>query len=214
MAPGHAASGALAGAVTAPLVLPDAPLLVIGLYIAVATVAALMPDLDHPHSRLTKALGPITWLVSKLFVWSAKAVLEATRGPDDPKRTNGHRMLWHQVEPAAALAALVGFGVSLSPAHGLAWPVAVAVCVGMCAHICGDCCTHAGVPFSLTVVLIRGALGCEERWKHYGIPRCLRFETGGKFGEPVTTAVLGVGAVVAAVWLLPGAGPYLLQLAR
>lgn len=214
MAPGHAASGALAGALTAPLVLQPVTPVSAAVWIGVCTIAALVCDLDHPNSRLTKALGPITWVINRLFVASAKVVFNATRGPADDQHTNGHRVLWHQVEPAAAVGALVWLGLSFTAANEWALLAGAGVFVGMCAHIAGDCCTTAGAPVSLVVVLLRLLLGCDERWRCWGIPHWMRFKAGGTIGEPLATAVLTTGAVAASVLLLPGAWSAVASLAR
>lgn len=176
MAPGHMTHGALAGLVVAPLVphpLGLVPTTV--LVVAIGTVGGLVPDLDHPKSRLSHALGPVTWLLNKILVRLSKAVFYATRTNRDYKDTNGHRCLTHTPVFAAVLAVGAFIGLEATSAHALAVPVSVALGAGCIAHLCGDSLTNSGVPW-LWPLKDRST---GRRWQHYGIPKAMRFETGG-----------------------------------
>lgn len=68
----HAASGGLAFAASAPLLLSGlgVELSPIGLVVGVvaAAGAALLPDLDHPSSTVARALGPLSGAVARMVV--------------------------------------------------------------------------------------------------------------------------------------------------
>lgn len=186
MAPGHMAHGALAGLVLAPLVPHPSGLLVsTALFVITTTIGALVPDLDHPKSRLTHALGPVTMVLSFCLVRLSKAVYMATRTKRDSPGTNGHRALTHT--PVFALAVGTGLFLVLVPTavHAYALLLALGLTVGCLAHLCGDSCTNSGVPW-LWPLMGRG-VNRGKRWAHHGIPKALRFETGGTVGEPLMT---------------------------
>jgi len=199
MAPGHMAHGALFGLVLAPLAPHPAGLLVsTAVLVGTGVIGALIPDLDHPKSRLTHALGPVTWVLSFCLVRLSKAVYMATRTKKDSPGTNGHRALTHT--PVFALAVGTGTFLVLVPTglHAYALLVALGLTMGCLAHLCGDSCTNSGVPWFWP--LVRDG----KRWGHYGIPKALRFETGGQVGEPLMTL-----ASVAACVAVPLAYAYL-----
>lgn len=75
--------------------------------------------------------------------------------------------------------------------------VGVAVATGMFVHCLGDSLTQSGCPW-LWPIPIRG-----ETWYEIRPPRLLRFRTGGRVEQLLVVPALAVAAVL----LLPGAGP-------
>jgi membrane-bound metal-dependent hydrolase YbcI (DUF457 family) len=209
MSRGHLLHGAIAGLALAPLAWHLDPALgpVLGstAWIAGTTVGSLVPDLDHPKSRLTKALGPITWVLNKVLVRLSKAVFYATRTNRDYKDTNGHRCLTHTPVFAAVLAVGVSMGLEATSAHGAAVLLGASLGAGCLAHLFGDSLTNSGVPWLWPLKDRRTG----RRWQHYGIPRSLRFETGGgtSHGKALTWAAHGehivTGLSMAVVVVLP-----------
>src|SRR6185436_11166675 len=96
----------------------------------------------------------------------------------DPEDAGQHRMFTHQPEFALILA-VVAF--VLMPAPWKWWAGTVTL-VGVWAHRPGDACTKAGVPISLTAVIIRAFRDEDRVWLRVGVPRWLRFIAGGKKG--------------------------------
>lgn len=208
MSRGHMLHGAIAGLALAPLMPPVlGPVATPALWVAGTTVGALVPDLDHPKSRLTKALGPITWILNKILVRLSKAVYYATRSNRDYPDTNGHRCLTHTPVFAAVLAVGVSMGLEATSAHAVAVLVGGALGAGCLAHLFGDSLTNSGVPWLWPLKDRRTG----RRWQHYGIPKALRFETGGgtshgkaltwaAHGEHIVTALSAVVVVALPVW--------------
>jgi membrane-bound metal-dependent hydrolase YbcI (DUF457 family) len=75
--------------------------------------------------------------------------------------------------------------------------IGAAVAVGMFVHCLGDSLTRSGCPW-LWPIPIRG-----ETWYEIRLPRLLRFRTGGRVEQLLVVPALAVAAVL----LLPGAGP-------
>jgi len=94
---------------------------------ALASVAALCNDIDTKNSMASKALGPVTGLISftirKLF--------------------GGHRKITHSLL-GWALVTLTLFGC-VSSLHLIPW-IAIAVIVGWSSHIAADMLTKEGCP--------------------------------------------------------------------
>jgi hypothetical protein len=84
---------------------PNAPPLVLLLIVATTGGAALLPDLDHPSATVARSLGPVTRALAWAIDHASIGVYEATAGPRDKRRQNGHRLLTHTVPGA------LGFGV-------------------------------------------------------------------------------------------------------
>lgn len=84
---------------------PNAPPLVLLLIVATTGGAALLPDLDHPSAYVSRSLGPVTRAIAWGIDHVAIGVYEATAGPRDRKRNNGHRLLTHTIPGC------LGFGV-------------------------------------------------------------------------------------------------------
>ena len=220
---GHAVSGTAAYLAATRILpgLPDDPAVVLA-GVLVTSGAALLPDLDHPSSTLSRSAGLASQTVS--------AAVSTVAG--------GHRQLTHSlvVVPLVWLAATWAAGIPAVAAWigGLLVAVAVpllarslpvrlahavvvgvapavwigtqiqtgalaapawlseAITIGVLAHLAGDLLTVGGIPLLAPLVADRVSL-------------CL-FRTGG-IVEPVVTA--GLAAV--AVWL---AVPYLEPLGR
>lgn len=88
---------------------------------------ALLPDLDHPHARASKLLGPLSRAVSWLLRRASGALYQITKGPRDEKRTGTHRHLSHTVLFAAGL----GFAVSAGTKAGGPYAVAAVAVLGL-----------------------------------------------------------------------------------
>lgn len=213
MARGHALTGSLAGLATVPLV-PSVTPVTAGLWVVLCTVAAGIPDLDMPGARLSRALWPVSLLAAYAFQWLAIFVFHLTRTDADDSHSDGHRGLTHTLVFPPLLAGAVWLLLAAWCPPWLGRQVAGAIVVGSYAHIAGDCCTRSACPV-LWPLTWRG-----KRWARFGIPRALRFHTGGGrnkdwFGNPkvrwwdvhgerVVTKMLLVGNVLVAFTFVPG----------
>ena len=81
---------------------------------------ALLPDLDHPHARASKLLGPVSRALSWLLRRVSAMIYQITKGPRDERRTGTHRHLSHTVLFA------VGLGLAASAGTKAGGPYAVA----------------------------------------------------------------------------------------
>lgn len=151
----------------------------------VAGVAALAPDMDHPHAMLPRVIP------GGRFV--ARRIANAT---------GGHR---HGTHALLAVPVVTGFlwytAYVLTPlGASQALAVALAFGVGYLAHILGDCLTLSGVPLLLPF-----------KNKDYGLRL---FRTGGWTETLLVSPVLGF-LVVWQAWMLidPTVTPYV-QIAR
>lgn len=185
---GHAVSGVLAGSL-ALTVLPTVPLPVRVLFIAVATVSALVPDLDHKKSRLSTSVPIVAPLVCRLLTWVSRVLFFATRTDKDPDKSNGHRGFTHTIVFAVLFGILL---LTVLPMIGVSYPFhfAMAGTVGCMAHIAGDCCTEHGCP-----ILWPLELG-GRRWRRLGIWTCFRFKTGKRVEKYLITPGLSVVTVL------------------
>jgi membrane-bound metal-dependent hydrolase YbcI (DUF457 family) len=228
MAAGHLLSGALAGVLAAPLMpLPHSPA-ALPVFVGVTTVAALVPDMDQPGSKLSRVLGPITWLLAWLTGWISRVVYEATKTPLDKPCGNGHRTLTHTLIFALLLGGAVYGGMAAwAQTHPAIQPwtltVALAATLGCWAHLAGDALTIHGIPAYWPVQ--RGG----KRWGCVGAPHVLRFRTGGgkagrgrrhatvssyggvwaAIGESVVTFVLLAGFIGVAGATVVGGGSWM-----
>lgn len=116
----HKLQGTAAGLATAPLFVPSVWAGIA--YVGLCTVCALVPDIDHPNSTITKLGGWATRFVS----WVVRLI-------------SPHRGLTHSA---------LGIGVTLVLLASFApmW-VAIACAVGCMTHVLGDMLTKAGVIF-------------------------------------------------------------------
>ena len=128
----HKVAGVCAATITATLLYHNdlntgEGLLAIVPIIAGGYLGALLPDIDHPGSKIGKALYPIAWVVNKLF---------------------GHRGATHSllalfltsvlfVLPSLMLTGFAGFMYT---------QFAIGVSVGFLSHLILDMSTKSGVP--------------------------------------------------------------------
>lgn len=210
MARGHYVEGVLAAELTYPI-MPFhhaaglAGGVQFGAWIALVAAAALLPDLDHPKSMASNALGPLSRFVSWLVIRFAKFVYQLTRGDLDHPGSNGHRGITHT--PVAG--PVVAVGAYLATPGPWAALVASGLLVGWLTHIAGDSCSNSGVP-ALWPIKVAG-----QRWAHHGIPHWMRFKTGShgaqggwqEHGEHIVTLLAAVGCVAVGAFY---ADPHLL----
>lgn len=195
MGKSHFLSGWCAGVVLAPA-LGAQDVATVSTVGAVTAVAALIPDLDCGGSMLSRALGPVGWILSHALRSMSKLLYRVTKGPDDEDCEGGHRHASH----CALFAVLVGFLTYLVCTAGSvadARMFAAAVAIGCLAHCCGDACTLAGDPI-LFPLPISG-----ETWWEIHLLGPLSFRTGGVFERLVVTP----GFTVLSVLLAPGVWP-------
>ncbi|MFC4859325.1 metal-dependent hydrolase [Actinophytocola glycyrrhizae] len=115
----HALTGWCAGLAVAEFV--GAASIEQAVLFAVTTAGfALLPDLDHPHARASKLLGPISRAVSWLLRHASAALYSVTKGPRDERKRGTHRHLSHTVLFA------VGLGMAASAGTEAGGPYAVA----------------------------------------------------------------------------------------
>lgn len=120
----HAATGALVGgAVAYPAVAAAPPsVAVAGMALAVqlGAGAALLPDIDHDQSTITRSAGWITRALAETLQLLARATYRATRGGHDPSAASGeHRGLIHTPAFAVLVGALLAAGALLTPWVGI-----------------------------------------------------------------------------------------------
>jgi membrane-bound metal-dependent hydrolase YbcI (DUF457 family) len=114
MGKGHAVSGAAvwwtgwSWTTLAGLAHPHADVLIVGGL--VATGAALLPDFDHPSSRLANAGGAATKLLAHFFAYLGRNIHHVTKLPADRPDEDGHRTFSHTFV-FAALAGLLPAGI-------------------------------------------------------------------------------------------------------
>ena len=87
------------------------------LWMAAAVVGGLFPDVDHPHSRMGRAMPLVSWLVRCIA---------------------GHRGLTHSL----AFLALVGGGLFCF----VSMPIGLGFAAGYASHLFGDFLTDGGIP--------------------------------------------------------------------
>lgn len=173
----HAATGALTALALAPAAISTG--LPIGgpalaLWVALATIGALMPDLDEPQSIAgRRSLG-----LAHIVRWAA----------------GGHREGTHDIilAPLTWLALGTIAGLALGTIAGLAtgpWWAGIPLALGVAVGILGDALTIDGAPVPFTW----WRPGKAPRWG----PRL--FRTGNKLAETTVTAI--TGAIAAAAWL-------------
>lgn len=128
MGPTHAWSGVAAGLGAVHLVPtlldiapPSAPTAIT--FAALTAGAAILPDLDHPNATATKALGPITRVISELIQRLSRVIYLATRSHHDHHRGGGHRGITHTTAGALIAAALVGAACAWGGPLGLILPL-------------------------------------------------------------------------------------------
>lgn len=127
----HSLCGLIMG-VAAAGILDHAPLPVRLLVIPIAGGSALLPDIDHPSSRVARSLGIVTRLIAKAVDALSVTVYHATRTDRDvANRHSGHRLLTHTV-PGCAIAGAVTWLAVVS--HPVAGTVVLALLCGLLAQ--------------------------------------------------------------------------------
>ncbi|ANY05338.1 metal-dependent hydrolase [Pseudonocardia sp. HH130630-07] len=172
----HALSGAVLGLAVC-VVVPPPPVLV-PVVVGVCALAAFAPDLDHPSSTASRALGPVTWVLCRVIRWLSRSLTGVS-----------HRGLSHSPVFAAAVGLLAWWGTGfLLPGSTADW-TGVAAGAGCGAGAIGDELTSRGNRFAFWPL-------ARVRW-----PDVLRFRTGGT-GEKIVVILLGVAGVALAmsVW--------------
>ncbi|MEU5695269.1 metal-dependent hydrolase [Actinosynnema sp. NPDC020468] len=131
----HAGTGWCAGLALAPLLearsVPQA--------VVVATVtagSALIPDLDHPGSRASRLVGPLTGVLSTLARGASRGLYQITKGPRDEPVSGKHRHATHTV----AFAALLGWWINWATGSMGTWAAGavLALAVLLAADALGD----------------------------------------------------------------------------
>lgn len=106
----------------------------------VAVVAALVPDLDNPRSKLGNGLSrmrsPLLNLLTRPLSWLLRAISFTLF------RTVGHRTLTHSLLGLGAFALLAWLVWRAMPGHGLF----VALMAGYASHLVADALNTRGVP--------------------------------------------------------------------
>ncbi|MEU4804906.1 metal-dependent hydrolase [Actinosynnema sp. NPDC023587] len=122
----HAATGWCAGLALAPLL--GAHTLAQAVVVATVTAgSALIPDLDHPVSRASRLIAPVTGLLSTAVRWTSGAVYQLTKGPADEDVAGVHRHLTHTVVFAALLGWWTTWWVSVTGPWAAVTALAIAV---------------------------------------------------------------------------------------
>jgi len=115
----HALTGWCAGLAVAPLVGADTVEQTV-LFAVTTAGFALLPDLDHPHARASKLLGPFSRVLSWILRRTSGALYQVTKGPRDEKRTGTHRHLSHTVLFAVGLGMLASVGTEAGGPYAVA----------------------------------------------------------------------------------------------
>lgn len=123
MGPTHAVSGAAAWLLLAPAAAKvtgnDVDPAATAVAAAVCAGAALLPDIDHPRSTVSRSFGWPSQAVAHLVDAASAAVYNVTRGPRDEERSGGHRTLTH----TALFTVTLGVVVSVLAAVFGKWAV-------------------------------------------------------------------------------------------
>jgi membrane-bound metal-dependent hydrolase YbcI (DUF457 family) len=115
----HALCGLTAGAAASATLGDLAPWTVRILLVPVMGGAALLPDIDHPSSRVARSLGLVTKGIALAVAAGSLAVYHATRtDADHAARKSGHRTLTHTVPGALVFGVMTLIAVMVHPAAG------------------------------------------------------------------------------------------------
>lgn len=144
------------------------------LYVVPAMIGAIAPDLDHPHSRISRTLPPLRWLYVLVFVNPLTWLVIGWKGI---RKHGGHRQISHSIFAVPAAMLLVGVPIWMlvwipglaracewlmyrpplwlvggSPQLGVTLMIALGVGAGYLSHELADACTASGwrplVPWS------------------------------------------------------------------
>lgn len=145
----HVTTGATGAAWAAlPLVACGVPLGIAVLSIPVGAYAALLPDLDHPKSRIAWMLPPISNLAS----WVLRGGPWEFSWPVFGRRVYGgrvfpwevrHRGVTHREEAAVVFGLVLGLPLWLIT--GWWWVFALQIMIGCLTHLWGDMRTTGGL---------------------------------------------------------------------
>ena len=138
----HATSGLLAGC--GLIALTNAPLPVEALTVALCGGGAMLPDIDHPSSKVARSLGAVTRVIAVGVAGLSVAVYHGTRTGRDPEdRRSGHRLLTHTIPGCVIFGALAAVAVALGP-------VPAAVTCGLLVALMADGIKVAGAGLAVT----------------------------------------------------------------
>ncbi len=88
------------------------------LFVLIVAIASSFPDIDHPKSKISKLLFPVSWLIS----WVAS-----------------HRGIFHSIFPIIGLYFLFDY-LKLNY-------IGIAISIGYFSHLVGDALTYSGIDF-------------------------------------------------------------------
>ncbi|MFD7656266.1 metal-dependent hydrolase [Actinosynnema sp. NPDC059797] len=124
-----------------------------------ATGAALLPDLDHPSSTISRTFGPVSQGASALINTTSKFVYRTTRTRKDSKRDGGHRGLTHTL--VFAMVAAVFTTAVVQQSQKWALPALMFVFAGLAVRgIMNDWCPQrdalliTGVSAGITILCL------------------------------------------------------------
>lgn len=121
----HLSSGALVGALVVRAFGVD-DMVAAGGLVAVTSIGALLPDMDHDDAMLPRFFGPL----GRLVAWVIG-------------RTFGHRGITHSFLGLGLLTIALSLAPLVTPSP---WWVSVGLVLGSAVHIVGDCLTVSGCP--------------------------------------------------------------------
>lgn len=110
MGPTHATFGALSWFAVAPLVVSVTGPLTPAQTLVGAMVCCgfgLWPDIDEPHSTVSRSIGPVTVALSHAIVALSAAWYNVTKSPRENYESGGHRKLTHNWLGVGAVTVLV-----------------------------------------------------------------------------------------------------------
>ena len=161
-------------------------------WIPVATLCSLWPDLDGAGARLAKLLPPITTILSWLTRKLAKHAFLRSKTPMDTGEVRIHRGLSHT--PVYILVCSAVLWGSLASSTNLALLVSLAFLVGNLAHLLGDAFSLSGLPL-LWPIRVKG-----KRWFDVKAPEFMRFRVGAEVETAILTPLMFVLALLGAIW--------------
>lgn len=104
-----------------------------------ATGAALLPDLDHPGSTVSRTFGPLTQGISRGVSAVSSFVYRTTRTKRDSKREGAHRALTHTL--VFAVMAAIGTTAVVQTSQKWALPLLMFIFAGLAVRgIMNDWC--------------------------------------------------------------------------
>lgn len=141
----------------------------VGAGAVLAAGAALLPDIDHHSSTVSRSLWFVTRFASRVVSWTSDAVRDHTCGCCATEGTSGHRTLTHTGVFAVLAGVLCGLAGWRWGAAGAAWIVGVGAglaALGLVRRVVWLQAVAAGVGAGLAVWWWGGGLG----WWWLGVP--------------------------------------------